>query len=228
MDRKLFQEILSPQDKVRIISQATEDGTPFKVRLNRQLEFITKPRVWTPPMRLEVEQPENLKLGLQPLTIQFDSRDERYFATVDVAFDDWKLFFVFQNPLFRLQRRQYQRLKIPALYQNRALLMNLNHQVWNEECRLLDISLGGCSLELSYRSLDIQLGDMIMIDIQLGEHPSFIQMGKICYKELLKVDGKSKIKVGVQFKPHPKYSLHLNSVVQNLAVDLFSNWSQRK
>jgi hypothetical protein len=227
-EKKLFQEILSPQDKARIISHATADNVTIRAKINRLREFKTKPISWSPPMRLEVGPPAEIKLSLQPLTIQFDSEDERYFATVDVAFDDWKLFFIFNRSLFRLQRREYQRLKIPPKYQNRVLLMNVNEQVWNEECKIADISLGGCSLILSYKSIDVTVSDLVMMDIQLGDHPSFIQIGQICYKQLLKVEGQNKVRVGVKFRPHPKYALYLNSVVQNLAVDLFTNWSQRK
>ena len=225
--KKIFQEIVSAQDKARIMTQLTEDRSPIRAKVNRTSEFITKPVHFLPPSRLEVEAP-SLKLGLQKITVQFDSRDERYFSTVDLAFDDWKLFFSFGSPIYRLQRRQYQRLKIPAKYINRVLLMNVNEELWNEECEVLDMSLGGCSLKLSYRSIDIPVGAVLLLDLKVGNTPQFIVIGQVCYKRLEKIDGKNKLKIGVQFRPHPKYSLHLQSVVQDLAVEIFSNWSQRK
>jgi hypothetical protein len=106
--------------------------------------------------------------------------------------------------------------------------MHVDKEVWNEECQLLDISLGGCSLKLSYRALDIPIGAVFMMDFQIGKHEPFIQIGRVCYKKLEKFDGKSRVKVGVQFVPYPKYSTQLRSLVQNLAVELFTNWSQRK
>ena len=227
--KKLFQEITSAQDKVRVISQVFTDGIPLVVRVKQNLEFKTKGLNWLPPMRLEVEAaPQEIKLGLQELTVQFDCNDERYFSRVGLAFDDWKLFFIFSRSLFRLQRRQYQRLKIPAKYPNRAFLMNVNEELWNEECEILDLSLGGCSLKLSYRSIDIPVGAVIMMDMQVGNSPSFIVIGQVCYKQLQKFNGISKVKIGVQFRPHPKYAKSLQDVVQKLAADIFSSWSKRK
>ncbi len=224
---KLFQEILSPQDKSRILSLLVESQSEITARLSAKTEFTTQTVKWAPPLRLEVEPPPDIKLGLGILTVQFDCHNERYFSKVEVAFDDWKLYFLFHQPLYRLQRRQYQRLKIPSHYRNRVLLMNINEKVWNEECELVDISLSGCSLNLSYRNMDIQVGDILMVDIKLGDHPSFIQIGRVCYRELMKIKNENRIKVGVQFRPHPKYALHLKSAVQNLAIDLFTNWSQK-
>lgn len=226
--KKLFQEIISSQDKVRILSQITQDKTIIKSRVNRNVEFDTKPIHWTPPMRMEVQAPQNIKLGLQPITLQFDSKDERYFSVVDLAFDDWKLFFVFNTPIYRLQRRQYQRLKLPAKYKNRVLLMNVNKEVWNEECEIADVSLGGCSLKLSYRSIDVAVGSIVMMDMKIGDSKPFIQIGRVCYKKLEKFEGKSKVKMGIQFHSHPKSALPLQTAIQNLAVDIFSNWTQRK
>ncbi len=226
--KKLFQEIVSYPDKVKVINQVFDDKTAIVARVNSKIEFRTQALNWLPPMRLEVKAPTSVKLGLQELTLQFDVRDERYFSRVGLAFDDWKLFFIFATPIFRLQRRQYQRLKIPAKYSNKAFLMNVNEVLWNEECQIADISLGGCSLMLSYRSIDIPVGAAIIMDMQIGDNPSFIVIGKVCYKQLQKFGGNSKVKIGVQFRPHPKYSEKIQTVVQKLASDIFSSWTKRK
>lgn len=225
--KKLFQQIISAQDRLRILAQITSDKSLIHARVNNSTEFKTQPIQFLPPNRMQVESP-SVKLGIQSVTVQFDCREERYFSKVDLAFEDWKLFFIFQNPLFRLQRRQYQRLKLPEKYVNRVLLMNVNDELWNEECEALDISLGGCSLSLSYRCVDIPVGAVLMLDIQIGNTPSFILIGQVCYRRLEKIAGKNKVKIGVQFRPHPKYSLQIQTVVQDLAAEIFSVWSQRK
>lgn len=222
--KKLFQELPGSQDKARILSIVTQDRATIKARLNRTAEFETTPVVWTPPQRLEVKAP-TLRLGLQSLTVQFDSRGERYFSRVQLAFDDWKLYFVFTEPIYRLQRREYQRLKLPVKYKNRVLLMQVNDKVWNEECEMIDVSLGGCSLRISYSALEIPTGSVVMMDLQAGDHPSFMQIGMICYKRPEKYLGRSVIRMGIKFRPHPKYSLHLQSLVQNLSIDLFTSWA---
>jgi PilZ domain len=225
--KKLFQKIISPRDKLRILDQVAANQIELRARVNNSTEFKTKPKSWLRPLRMEVEAPR-LKLGLESLTIQFESEDERYFSTVELAFDDWKIYFVFSGPLYRLQRRQYQRLQIPSRYENRVLIMNVDDVLWNDECQALDLSLGGCSLNVSYRSIDILVGSVVMMDIKIGNSPSFVVIGVVCYKRPVKINGKSKLKIGVQFRPHPKYTLQLQTVVQTLAVDIFSNWEKGK
>jgi hypothetical protein len=226
--KKVFQEILSTTDRTQIISQAVAQNVDFSVRLNPTTEFKTKALKLVSPKQVEFKPPENLKLSLQQVIVQFDDKQERYYAKADLAFDDWKVFFIFSGALFRLHRRQYQRLKIPAHFKNRILLLNVNDEVWNEECDIHDLSLGGCSLTLTYRNLDIPIGAIVMLELKIGDYRPFFQIGQICYKHLDKIEGKSKLKVGIQFRPLPKYSLHLQSVVQGLALDIFSSWSQKK
>lgn len=226
--RKLFQEVFGIQDKIQILGKVAEQRVSIKAKVGKGIEFVTTGLRWYSPIRMEVVSPPNLKLGLQKLTLQFDYKQERYFTFVDLAFDDWKLFFVFTYPLYRLQRRQYQRLLTPYKYPNRVLLMKVNEDVWNQECEILDMSLDGCSLKLPYSSLEIPPQAIVMLDIQLGAHAPFIHIGQVRYKRLEKFEGKSMVRIGVQFQHHPKFDQSLNSAVQAMAIDLFTNWSQRK
>lgn len=225
---KLFQEVQNPEDKLRLLSDVSSLSLPLKVRVSDKVTFETRSKAWAPPNRMEVTAPNQIKLGLQELTVQFDCHDERYFSRVDLAFDDWKLFFLFTKALYRLQRRQYQRLRIPVNYPNQTFLMSVNNELWNEQCEILDMSLGGCSLNLSYRSLNLPIGAVLMLDMKVGEVPSTVVIGQVCYKRLQKMNGQSRVKIGVQFRPHPKYSSILELIIQRLAVDIFSGWSKRK
>lgn len=106
--------------------------------------------------------------------------------------------------------------------------MKVNEETWNQECEILDISLDGCSLKLPYKSLEIPHGAFIMLDIQMGTQPPFMHIGQVRYKRLEKFEGRSMVRVGIQFQHSPKFDQNLNSAVQAFAVDLFTNWSQRK
>ncbi len=228
--KKLFQEIVNSHDIKRILSEVISDGVELVVRINDNTEIKMKGLFLFPDMRMLIILPasSNQNSNFHDLTIQFDSRDERYFSRASLKTSEGQSFLLFLNPLYRLQRRQYQRLRIPPRYTNHAFLMNVNHELWNEECEVLDLSLDGCSLKLSQRGLEILIGSLVMLDMQIGTAPSLVVIGQICYKHPLKLKGQYKVKVGIRFRPHPQYSVKLHSIVQKLATDIFSNWSKRK
>lgn len=219
--KKLFQEISQPQDKARILTQISQDQTDIVTRIRVGAEFYTQARIWTPPFRLEVSTPD-VKLDLHPLIVQFDSKEERYFSKVQLSFDDWKVYYLFFDPIFRLQRRQHQRLKIPQKIKNRVFIMRVNEAVWNEDCEMIDISQGGCSLRTSYRSLEMPHQAVLLLDIQIGGRPPFLQIATICYKRAEKYQGRSVVRVGLKFHPHPKTDAQVKDLVQNLAFEVFS------
>lgn len=220
--KKLFQEITQPQDKARILTHLSIEQAGLLSRVRPGVEFNTNARVWTPPFRLEVQAPEQVKLGIHPVTVQFDSKNERYFSKVQLSFDDWKLYYLFFDPIYRLQRRQYQRLKIPQKTKNHVFIMRANEAVWNEECEMIDISQGGCSLRTTYRTLEIPPQAVLLLDIQMADHVPFLQIATVCYKRAEKYEGRSVVRIGLKFHPHPKTDPLINSLVQSLAFEVFS------
>jgi hypothetical protein len=225
--QKIFQEIVGTQEKISILTQVVNQGIPIRARVQPEVEFITKGLRWSSPVRMLVEAPEGLKLGLQRVTLQFDLNRERYFTMADLAYDDWKLYFLCSHPIHRLQRRSYQRLFLPWRYPNRVLLMRVNEEIWNQECELIDISLGGCSLKLPYRALDIPNNAFLMLDINIGPATPFLHIAQVRYKRLDKYEGKSMVRLGLQFQHHPKFDFPLKEAIQTFTSDLFTNWSER-
>ncbi len=226
--KKLFQEHSNLEDKSLILSHVYHDGTPIKVRTDEGRELKVGVAEWVPPFRMRIKSRDSSWAASQKFIIQFDNRDERYFARVHLDQSQGHLDFIFAEPLYRLQRRQYQRLQLPLRYKNKVFIMRVNKEVWNEESMMIDLSLGGCSLRTTLRSLEIPTGAFLMLDISVGEGKSFLQMGQVCYKRVERYLGRNIIRMGIRFHAHPKSDFPLHTLVQNLALDLFGKWSKAK
>lgn len=224
---KLFQEIEDLERKSQILVHLKDLKGDILVRTKMRTEFHARAESWQPPFRLQAHPQQDVRLGLEVVTVQFDLKGERYFSRTDVAFDDWKFFLVFHNPIYRLQRREHRRYVIPKSMNNRAFLMRTNERVWNEQTELVDISQGGCSLRLSYDALEIPHRAVALLDIQVGENESFMQMGYVCYKKTEKFNGRSVVRMGIQFRPLPSSELILNKVIQSVSTELFESWTMR-
>lgn len=224
-DLKLFQEISDIDKKSSLLGALARDKVTIKARTYKKVEFEVHAQNWNAPFRLEVKTSQQVKLGLESLIVQFDYKGERYFSKVELAFDDWKLFFIFVSPIFRLQRRQHRRFKIPKKMKNQAFLMRTNEQLRNEQCELIDISEGGCSLRLSYDALEVPHHALTLLDLRLGNFDSFMQIGKVCYKRAEKNNGRSVVRMGIEFKKNPKTELILQNVINVLSMELFESWS---
>lgn len=225
---KLFQEISDVQKKSSLLSALVSDMTEIIARTNKKIEFRVRAQNWNPPFRLEVQSVhEQVKLGIESLIIQFDYRGERYFSKVELAFDDWKLFFVFVSPIYRLQRRQHRRFKIPKKMNAQAFLMRANEQLRNEQCDLIDISEGGCSLRLSYDALEIPHQAVTLLDLHLANFESFLQIGRVRYKRAEKNNGRSVVRMGIEFQKNKKSEEKIKMLIDLLAVELFEGWSSQ-
>lgn len=223
---KLFQEISDVQKKSSLLTALAKESNIIKARTNKKVEFEVQAQGWNPPFRLQVKYINTpVKLGLESLIIQFDHRGERYFSKVELAFDDWKLYFIFVSPIYRLQRRQHRRFKIPKKIKTQAFLMRANDQLRNEQCELIDISEGGCSLRLSYEALEIPHQAVTLIDLRLAKFESFMQIGTVRYKKAEKVNGRSLVRMGIQFQNQARTEQKIKNIINFLSLDLFENWS---
>ena len=222
---KLFQEIEDLEKKSQILSRMADGKLSATVRTKSRIEFDAKAELWKPPFRLQVKPMHDVRLGLESVTVRFDLLGERYFSRTELAFDDWKLYLIFLNPLYRLQRRQHRRIKIPRNTKNQAFLMRSNEDVWNEQCEIIDLSEGGCSLRLSYDALEIPHRSVVLVDLKLADFDSFMQMGYVCYKRAEKHNGRSVVRMGIQFHHRKSSEQVLNRVLGHLASELFNTWS---
>jgi hypothetical protein len=220
----IFQPIPRSPERDQILADAAMAGVDVLVKFSESQVLVAKALKWVPPFKLQLAYPEGLRPVVQNLIpVQFASRGDKYFAQAFIQDTGTHLFLVMEGPIFKVQRRQSFRLRLPDDYPMKVLLFEMNGHKMNENAKLLDLSEGGCSLTVP-RSLAQSMGAYIGLNIKIGARPAFVQFGHVRYLK----EEKDHVRFGVQFDQENKLNADLFNLTRDLYVELFSKWSRRK
>ncbi len=221
---RIFHEIPRSIERDLILADAAALAVDIYVKFSDQQILLAKILKWIPPFKLQITYPEGPRPLLQKtIPAQFNCRGEKYFAMVFVQDVGGQFFLVVEGSIYKVQRRQSFRLKLPSDYPMQVLLFEMNGHRMNDKVKLLDLSEGGCSLQVPMH-LASSMGAYIGLDIKIGARAAFIQYGHVRY---LKTD-KTHVRFGVQFDQNKTVNSGLFSLVRDLYVELFSKWSRRR
>jgi PilZ domain len=221
---RIFQPIPRSHERDSILSDAAAGVVDVFVKFSEKQTLLAKALKWLPPFKLQITYPEGLRPLIQKaIPVHFNSRGEKYFAQVFTQDTGTHFFLVIEGPLYKVQRRQSFRLKLPTDYPMKVDLFEMNGHRMNEKARLLDLSEGGCSLSVPL-SLASSMGAFIGLNIKIGARPAFVQYGHVRY---LKAD-KSQVRFGVKFDQNSELNSDLFNLTRDLYVELFSKWARRR
>jgi hypothetical protein len=221
---RIFQPIPRSHERDSILADAAAGIVDVYVKFSDKQTLLAKALKWVPPFKLQITYPEGLRPVLQKaIPIHFNSRGEKYFAQAFTQDTGTHFFLVIEGPLYKVQRRQSFRLKLPSDYPMKVDLFEMNGHRMNEKARLLDLSEGGCSLSVPL-SLASSMGAFIGLNIKIGARPAFVQYGHVRY---LKAD-KSQVRFGVKFDQNSERNSDLFNLTRDLYVELFSKWARRR
>ena len=221
---RIFQPIPKSYERDSILADAATGIVDVFVKFSNQQTLLAKVLKWVPPFKLQITYPEGPRPILKKaIPIHFNSRGEKYFAQAFTQDTGTHFFLVIEGPLYKVQRRQSFRLKLPSDYPMKVDLFEMNGHRMSEKARLLDLSEGGCSLSVPL-SLASSMGAFIGLNIKIGARPAFIQYGHVRY---LKAD-KSHVRFGVKFDQNKELNSDLFNLTRDLYVELFSKWARRR
>ncbi len=221
---RIFQPIPRSHERDLILADAAEAVVDVFVKFSDSQTLLAKSLKWLPPFKMQITYPDGPRpLVKKPISIQFNSRGEKYFAQAFTQDTGTQFFLVIEGPIYKVQRRQSFRLRLPADYPMKVQLFEMNGHRMNETSRLLDISEGGCSLQVPL-SLASSMGAYIGLNVKIGARPAFVQFGHVRY---LKAD-KSYVRFGVKFDQNKELNSDLFNLTRDLYVELFSKWARRR
>ena len=221
---RIFQPIPRSPERDAILQDAALGVVDVFVKFSDQRTLLAKVLKWVPPFKLQITYPEGPRpLVKKAIPLHFNSRGEKYFAQAFTQDTGTHFFLVIEGPIYKVQRRQSFRLKLPSDYPMKIDLFEMNGHRMNEKARLLDLSEGGCSLSVPL-SLASSMGAFIGLNIKIGARPAFIQYGHVRY---LKAD-KSHVRFGVKFDQNKELNSDLFNLTRELYVELFSKWARRR
>ena len=223
-EQKVFQTIPRSVERDLLLAEFASQNCDVYIKFSDSKTLLTKIKKWIPPFKLQLNYPAGLRPLVQSqLCIQINERGDRYFAQAFVQDTGSEFYLVIEGPIYKVQRRQSFRLRLPQDYPAVNTVFELNgHQV-NEKAKLIDISEGGCSAEVPLH-LGCEMGSYIGLKMKIGSRAEFIEYGHITYSKIVK----DKFQLGIKFVRNQNTNSELFSLVRDLYVELFSKWSRRR
>jgi hypothetical protein len=221
---RIFHPIPRSFERDQILDDAAASVVDVYVKFSQTQTLLAKVLKWVPPFKVLITYPDGPRpIVKKAIPIQFNSRGEKYFAQAYTQDTGSHFFLVVEGPVYRVQRRQSFRLRLPTDYPMRVELFEMNGHRMNEKIKLLDISEGGCSLSVPL-SLASSMGAYIGLNVKIGARPPFVQFGHVRY---LKAD-KLQVRFGVKFDQNKELNSDLFNLTRDLYVELFSKWARRR
>lgn len=153
----IFIEIKDPQIRDKILSDLARHSMSVSVKLDRKSTRLygLSPRSYSnlelacrgPADTLEKEFFDLLEKHQEIfLILQFNHYDDKYVTHVKFKFQVPMITLIFDEPLFRVQRRADFRLRLPRSL-NAKIFLNTQQTGPQQSFQITDISAGGCRLE---------------------------------------------------------------------------------
>ncbi len=224
MDQKIFQMIPRSAERDQLLSEFANQQSDLFIKFTDQKTLLTKVKKWIPPFKLQLTYPISMRpLTQEQLSIQINHNGDRFFSQAFVLDTGTEFFVVIEGPLYKVQRRQSFRLRLPANYPAHVQVFELNGHRMSEQAKLVDISEGGCSLKIS-QGIKWDMGSHIGLKLKIGARAEFIEYGHVRFSKATK----NEFEFGVQFLKETGSSPELFNLVRELYAELFSKWFRRK
>lgn len=149
---EIFIEIKDTSQKTKILEDLARRSMPIKIKglAPSSDVFDASPRSldsWKLLCRI-TEKSQDWKKD-HALIVQFDHYDEKYVSQVSFELHENTISLDFNSALFRVQRREDYRLKIPRSMESSIKLLI---EEASFEFNILDLSSGGCRIEVDIKN----------------------------------------------------------------------------
>lgn len=223
-EQRIFQTIPRSTERDLLLSEFAMNSAEVFIKFSDQKTLLSKATDWLSPFKLKLTYPTSPRpLVQKQVPVQINYRGDRYFMMAFVQDTGSEFFLVVEGPLYKVQRRQSFRLKIPSDYPAVVHAFELNGLKANAKCKLMDLSEGGCSLVVPV-SLASHMGSHIGLRLKMGGRDEFIEYGHVCYSKTVK----DEMRLGIRFLRPAGTDSALFNLVRDLYVELFSKWSRRR
>lgn len=156
------------------------------------------------------------------LILKFQNGSDNYLSMMKFKQDRGRLLLKWKTRLFRLQRRQHYRLPLPDTYKGKFKISEIAGKPLHYDASILDLSGGGCRIEVSMRDRSWKTSELIEGTIELVDRSPIFVSGQIRHVSPLK-SKRSKISIGVKFLGLTEQSQNrLVAIVLDLYRELFT------
>ncbi|MFN7728494.1 MAG: PilZ domain-containing protein [Bdellovibrio sp.] len=157
----VFVELKDPVEKYKVIEDLVRESAEIKVKGLSPMGFVflVSPQSLTGhEVVCKVVGTALLDQFDDSLIVQFDHYEYKYIAQVKHHKANDFLVLNFDTALFRVQRREDFRLRLPRSFQGRLILHVDGRKV---SCSMIDVSAGGCRAEVKKKVLELKVDQTI-------------------------------------------------------------------
>lgn len=218
----IFQLISDPSEKMKILYDLinARQGLIVKGSENDDAIHVLEPRlIQGSELMCKVSHPENFKFKQGQLIVQFTVNTQKYIAQVPAKKAGEFLALSMEKKLFRVQRREFFRLRLPQTFRGVVQIPELFGSPFNQSFHLVDLSGGGCRVDLPPLDIDIKSGTVFKGILKLPNRPDFAVICTVRYQNQLPDGGWLGLEFFHQSEPEKN---RMAATVMDLYRELFS------
>lgn len=220
-----FQLISDPSEKVKIISDlvSSKGEILLKSAVPGSQAFSAEPILFRgSELTIRPKSTMAMPKNDPSMIVQFSIGAQKYISQVQYVESGEHLKLSMAYKLFRVQRRDFYRLKLPPGFRGKLHIPELQGVKFNQDFHLIDISGGGCKIELPGVEVNFQSGQQFNAILKIPGRPDIPISGVARYQH--KIPVKPEIRwIGVQFVQQTEPQRNsLAALVMDLYREIFS------
>lgn len=220
-----FQLISDPSEKVKIISDlvACKGEIILKTLAATSMPFYADPVIFRgSELTIKPKKPVQLGKDESSLIVQFSIGAQKYISQVECEIRGDSLALSMAYKLFRVQRREFYRLKLPVGFRGKFFVPELHGVKFNQAFHLIDISGGGCKVELPGVEVNFPVSQPFQGILKIPGREDISVMGIARYQH--KIPVRPEIRwIGIQFVQQTEPQRNgLAALVMDLYREIFS------
>ena len=212
-----FEKVKDPEEKKKILQSLVKAQTSVFLSVAKSKKgYVIFPQLYVRD-QMTIQGPDELRKSLQDgdeVFFEFSSGDEKYICKTKIQLAQNLLKVDLSVDLYKLQRRDDFRLRLPASYSAQFIIQKRKYQV-------LDISAGGCRIQAE-AAPDIKMGGHLAGTLQLkGRDPINILAAEIVHMT-------ADHKIGLRFQKLADLDRsEIHGVVIAIYRELFTSFKNR-
>lgn len=196
----IFQLVSDPSEKMKILYDVIKSGQELIVRIADKDDtvHILDARMVQGSELLCSARSAQFPGTEGELIVQFQVNAQKYISNVPYRKNGEFIVLSMEKKLFRVQRREFFRLRLPQGFRGTLLIPELFKAPFNQSFHVVDLSGGGCKVELPPLDLDMKAGTTFKGVLKLSGRPDFPLICTVKYQNKLpgRTDGRW---LGIEF-----------------------------
>lgn len=143
--------------------------------------------------------PDIVKIQNKSVVGQFKLADTQYFFYSTYRLEPGYLVINCDVPLYKLQRRQVYRLKVPRTFGASATILKVGDDETHIKTQLIDLGVGGCGLAL-VQDLKLKENSTVLFQLNFDKREPQNAEGVIRFSRKDLIQGRKHYLIGLQFK----------------------------